>query len=131
MVVEWVDSFSLGIPEIDTEHRHLVELLTGAQRFANLGENYHDDICHFLDMFEMQTAEHFRHEEDLMAEYGYGSLADHKFQHKMFLAETNSIAYQIRHNHQHTEKLLAFLTACFLHHLLGDDHKLADEVKAQ
>ncbi len=83
-LIEWKQQYALGIPEVDHEHRELVELInelhTELQRSgasAPVGE--------FLGELYAQISAHFALEEKIMVERRYDEYRDHKDDHERLL----------------------------------------------
>ena len=77
----WDDILSVGVDEIDDDHRKLVNL------FNMLGhsvteENDPEYLGAVLEELISCTIWHFRHEERLMVKYGYEDTAAHKSDHQ-------------------------------------------------
>jgi len=74
--IEWQDSFRVGEPVIDEQHRGLVDLINALDDDVQVG--------FVLDQLTLYVAEHFRFEEALMAEKEMAGLDAHKRQHREF-----------------------------------------------
>ncbi len=84
--VRWQSRFSLGIEEIDAEHRQLVDLLNRfhtAYRY-HTGEEFERAA---LDELVDYTKTHFEHEERMMQEHEYPDFEAHKLEHDAFFTE--------------------------------------------
>ena len=85
-IIEWQESYSLGIPEIDAEHRELIDLINEAW---GLGQAAQDPgwIEAFLGEVHARIAAHFALEEKAMREMRYGEYFPHKADHERLLDE--------------------------------------------
>ncbi|HET6720510.1 MAG TPA: bacteriohemerythrin, partial [Rhodocyclaceae bacterium] len=82
--LEWQDSFSVGIKEVDDQHRTLVELLN--QLHTAIRERRGSDACReTLDRLAEYTITHFQLEERLMQASNYAGFDVHKRQHEDLL----------------------------------------------
>jgi hemerythrin-like metal-binding protein len=83
-LIEWRDEFSLGVPDIDHEHRELIELVRGV--FDNIESNAPREETEAL-MGELYAAisGHFALEEDVMRRTGYAEYREHKADHERLL----------------------------------------------
>jgi len=89
-LIEWREEFSLGIPEVDHEHRQLIELINSLH--ADLGtERSVQDIADCLGEIYARIAAHFALEEKVMRARGYDQLADHKADHERLLDDLRDI----------------------------------------
>ena len=82
--IEWDDSMSVGIPEIDEEHKH----------FAFLINEFNHSILDHKDLLEIKSrlrlilddaVQHFSHEERLFKEWQYPDADDHALKHAQAL----------------------------------------------
>ncbi len=80
----WRDSCKLNHPQIDQEHRYLLQLLEDLYRSVLLGYN-EDRIQAALDTLFTVTLEHCETEEALMEVFGYPEQASHTEQHEELL----------------------------------------------
>ncbi len=83
-LIEWRDDFSIGVPEVDHEHRELIELINEAHAaLAQTPSN--TSAAGFLGEIHARIAAHFALEEKLMGEAGYDHLGRHKAAHEILL----------------------------------------------
>jgi len=83
-LIEWRDEFSIGLPEVDHDHRRLIaeinqlhEMIRSGQEVAALSVS--------LGGIQTAIAAHFALEEKDMASLGYDQLATHKADHERLL----------------------------------------------
>ncbi len=79
----WQDSFSIKIPEIDDQHRKLIDMINALYRAicSNAGSADRDEIINDMTNY---AAHHFRTEETYMRTYNFPDLAAHCAEHRMF-----------------------------------------------
>ena len=77
----WDDLLSIGIEEVDNDHRILLNLFN---LLAEAASEEEDDeyLAVVLEELINATAWHFSHEERLMLECSYPNLAAHKTEHQ-------------------------------------------------
>ena len=78
--IVWDESLSVGVEEIDQDHRRLVELFNLLSEAVDNKESP-DYIDALLVELITCTEWHFRHEERLMIRHGYDGMEDHKDEH--------------------------------------------------
>jgi hemerythrin len=78
--IVWDESLSVGVEEIDEDHRRLVELFNLLSEAVDNKESP-DYIDALLVELITCTEWHFRHEERLMIRHGYDGMEDHKDEH--------------------------------------------------
>ena len=89
-MLQWRDEFSVGIAEVDHEHRELIELIQGLQVTMSGGAGV-DKILEALGEIYAQIAAHFALEEKAMRSMNYVAYADHKEDHETLLDDLRDI----------------------------------------
>ncbi|CAA7623605.1 conserved hypothetical protein [Candidatus Terasakiella magnetica] len=88
--VEWTEAIRVGVPQIDAEHRHLLdrtnEFLTAAQKQAPLSS-----LSRILSQLITETAAHFQAEETLLDRSSYPQLAAHHAEHERLMTEARKL----------------------------------------
>lgn len=79
-----------GIPSIDAQHRQLVDAINQLHDAMKQGKG-REQIAPTLDFLVRYVAEHFAHEERLMAKVGYPDLAGHSAQHQGFATKVGEM----------------------------------------
>ncbi|TCO79573.1 hemerythrin [Plasticicumulans lactativorans] len=85
-VMEWSDELSVGIQEIDEQHRFLVDLVNQINA-TMLATNDAEAIRRDFDRLLEYTRTHFVVEESLMRILGYPDYETHKSHHEGLLAQ--------------------------------------------
>lgn len=85
--LEWQESYSVGIEEVDEQHKHLFELTHSLfDLLVNHPDNYAAGIRPILQELAEYTDYHFKCEEnDYFGKYGYPSSDLHIMQHNNFI----------------------------------------------
>ena len=129
--IKWNGDLAVGIEEIDSDHRKLIEQLNKlfAACFAGQGPAVlGDTLC------EMQkyTREHFTHEEDIMRKAGYRDLLEHRKLHTELISELDDLIdqFEIGADHDLSNKTMQFLEDWLLHHILIEDKKIGRHLGA-
>ncbi len=83
----WKKEFEFGIPEVDNQHKRLIEIGNSLFELVNddTREDYFDEIVAMLKELENYTVTHFRDEEKLFDAVDYIGSMSHKFEHKLFV----------------------------------------------
>lgn len=89
-LLEWRDSYRIGIEEVDYEHRELIDLINAAH--ATIGPGAPSDSLDAAlgEIFAVISA-HFALEEKDMAARRYPALREHKQDHEKLLDELRDI----------------------------------------
>lgn len=112
----WNDSFLVGEPVIDTQHRLLFELSN--MTLAN--DNISQFMTDFLSLFS-QICEHFHYEEELMKEIDYPDYAVHVRDHFVLTNRLNQIRVYVDNGILEIDVLQKFIENWAYGHIPGDD----------
>lgn len=94
-LISWKDSYRLGLPEIDRQHQHLIEII----------ERLNDAMEQMAPKLVMQSALsdlvsytrlHFQTEEDLMQRHSYPGRLDHCVEHDLLLKKVEALEEDLR-----------------------------------
>jgi len=114
----WSDKISVGILEMDEQHRQLIDLLNALAQHTDPGVAF-DTI---MRMFSYAEG-HFKAEEALLSRIGYPELEKQKQEHQAFLAKTADFSAQSLSDPALYVKLATYLTSWLLHHIMEEDLK--------
>ena len=78
--IVWNESYSVGVPSLDDQHKVLIKLINQLHNFEHGGIDLRD----ILDRLDWYVHEHFTHEESLMRDAGYDDLEAHIAEHREF-----------------------------------------------
>lgn len=88
--LQWRDEFSVGIAEVDHEHRELIQLINELQKNLRAGDDA-DKILESLGEIYAQIAAHFALEEKMMRNTRYPAYAEHKEDHETLMDDLRDI----------------------------------------
>jgi hemerythrin-like metal-binding protein len=83
-LLTWQASFSIGIAEVDHEHRGLIDLINNLHDALG-GERSGERVEAFLGEIYADISAHFALEEKVMRDRRYDALAEHKADHERLL----------------------------------------------
>lgn len=123
-LLEWRDDFSLGIAEIDYEHRQMLELIN--KSYAQLtGDAPASTVIDCLGEIFARISAHFALEEKLMRERRYDEYEDHKADHERLLDEIRDIMDDFEQHRSFDENEFAGkLEQWFSEHFKNKDARL-------
>lgn len=123
--VKWSGDLSVGIDEIDKDHRRLFSCIDDLFTACHAGQGP-SVLQQILICLMQYTREHFAHEEDLMRRVGYPDVVDHRAMHAELVSELDDIIEQfnITNSHELSNKTLQFLEDWLTHHILIEDRKI-------
>ena len=115
---------SVGVDEIDDDHRKLVSLFNMLNHSITEG-NAPDYLQAVLEELISCTVWHFSHEERLMLKYDYEEIAEHRTEHQELINSARELQQKILQ----ADKLVAnedieFLERWLTEHILTADMRL-------
>ncbi len=119
----WTDEFSIGLQEIDEQHKELVELLN--QLHVAIKEHHGSATSRqILDKLADYTRTHFAVEESLMRVSNYPEFATHKQNHEDLIAQVKALQDKLDSGQATiTFELLHFLKVWLTRHINEADKR--------
>jgi hemerythrin len=91
--IAWRPEFSVGIVELDDDHRHLIALLNESHSALAMDEDKGRlALRSILESLIWYTRSHFKAEEVLMQHYAYPKSASHKAEHDRLTKQVTQFA---------------------------------------
>ncbi|MCL2558536.1 MAG: bacteriohemerythrin [Treponema sp.] len=124
--IEWADSLTVGVEEIDEQHKGLIDVTN------NLYEAYQDGavIERFRETLQIAldyVTNHFSTEEKIMREIRYPEYEIHCKEHDLFVAEVTKGAASIAGNLSDTaEEFMLFLKRWIAEHITRTDKRIGE-----
>lgn len=130
---EWKESYELGIPEIDLQHKRLIAISNDLYDIATQGgERLKLDMAKVLKKLTDYTVYHFTSEEAFQRKYGYAGVEMHKVAHDQFIAEVNHQISQLNSESQEDAlRFYGYIANWILTHIAKADKIWADFVKSK
>ena len=123
-LIEWKEEYSVGIPDVDHEHRQLIDLINELYE-ALIRADSQLRIADFLGEIYANISAHFALEEKIMREKKYDQYEDHKADHELLLDEIRDIMDEHETDPDFGEKQLAnILGDWFTAHFKTKDARL-------
>ena len=120
----WDHILSVGIDEIDDDHRRLVNLFNILNHSVTEGDAP-DYLEAVLEELINCTVWHFSHEERLMLKYGYEGIAEHKMEHQELIKSAKELQQKVlQAGNLVADEDIEFLEHWLTEHILTADMKL-------
>ena len=120
----WDQTLSVDVPEIDEDHRRLVDLFNILNHSVAEGDK-EDYTAAVMEELVSCTVWHFRHEERLMLKYNYAGAAEHKLEHEELIASARALQEKLlQEGKPVTSHELQYLEHWLTRHILGTDKDL-------
>jgi hemerythrin-like metal-binding protein len=123
--VAWDDSYSVGVEQLDNDHRRLIQLINNLQTAIHYpaGEQFEREA---LDALVDYTRTHFKREEELMEKYDFPGFEAHRQIHQNMIAEVDALMASYDKDPEKTlEKASSCLKRWLLNHINGTDQEYA------
>jgi hemerythrin len=123
VLIEWRKEFETGVPDVDHEHRELVDLINRLhdEMVAGAGKARVSD---FLGEVFARIAAHFALEESIMRKHRYDEYAAHKAEHEVLLDEIRDIMDAAHESAGYGEALSGTVRDWFVNHFKSKDARL-------
>jgi hemerythrin len=124
--MEWKDEYSLGILEIDNQHKLLLRSFTVIEESIKLNHGWsitHYAIIELLQLVRM----HFSFEEALMHMFAYPGSKKHQKEHQRFFDHLEKIERQSLKKSAEVQ-MVQFLEDWLTTHILGTDRGYANHI---
>ena len=130
--VVWNDSYSVGVPALDDQHKKLVGMINRladchAARSNGSSGAFHEVLSRMFDY----TQVHFKDEEDYLQRIGYPRLADHKTEHAAFVGKMAAFSMAASEGIQDEAAVHRYLKAWLLSHILESDMQYRSFVESK
>ncbi len=120
--IEWRADFATGIPDVDHEHRELIEWINRTLAACGQSGDTKAAVTDLLGEIFARISAHFALEEHVMKSRGYDQFTDHKRDHERLLDEIRDIMDEHEAGSQVIEeRLAARLTPWFSDHFRIQD----------
>ncbi len=132
-VISWDEKFSVGIPEIDEQHKKLFQIIENVFDGFTAGAEIEKEMLKTaFDKVLDYTRFHFATEERYFDLYNYPDAKNHKARHAKLIEETVALRRQYTEGAPGvTFELLDFLTSWLQKHILLHDKHYAPFLKSK
>ncbi|MDG4475774.1 bacteriohemerythrin [Thiovibrio frasassiensis] len=127
-IIEWHEKFSVGIKEIDDQHKDLIEILD-ALYYAMLKAKGSELVETTLEKVLQYTKTHFATEELLFKKYSYPEEKAHKAEHDAMLKKVMAFQRDFTNGELIGVDLMQFLNSWFVEHLQTTDYRYVEFFK--
>lgn len=125
-IMEWKEEYSVGITEIDNQHKLLLRSFSIIEESAKLNQGWSN--THYATVELRQLAYmHFSFEEAMMRMFGYPGTEVHQKEHLHFFDSLNRIERAALRNSADVE-MIRFLQGWLVKHMLGSDKGYAKHI---
>ena len=121
--IQWRESYSVGVPALDTQHRRLLEIINELANVVATG-GQSDIFFAALEALVRYAESHFADEERMLREAGYPALADQQQEHDRFVRQLVQTSEKLHlKKTKLPEETVDFLKTWYIEHILGKDQE--------
>ena len=127
--IEWKNSFSVGIGEIDEQHKRLLEMINGFSE-AKAQPSHDKGLFGFLNELVKYADSHFTTEERYLEKHNFPDYPSHKEEHNAFTEEIFALNERLaKVDSEALSEITNFLKDWYISHVLGTDRGYVDFLK--
>ncbi|MDR2825482.1 MAG: hemerythrin family protein [Deltaproteobacteria bacterium] len=133
MSYAWDHSLETGNAMIDNQHKQLVVALNALLDACRDGKGQ-EELERTMEFLNGYTIKHFGDEEKLQKQHNYPEFDGHKLLHSDFKRVVGKLTKQLKEegpSDMLTSELYASVGDWLVHHIKGDDFKLATYLRTQ
>ena len=122
----WDDTFTVGVAELDDQHRNLFRILEGLRRALEAADGKEAPLKG-LRALARDCSVHFSTEEGYMERFGYPGAVKQRVQHRLFAARLDHLLDRVQTGEEVlSESTVDELRSWLLGHIVGLDREYAD-----
>lgn len=129
ILITWTNMFSVGIEEIDEQHKTLIGLIN--QLNHAIKSHHENEVLNSIvnEVFDY-THYHFDHESNMMRTMGYSETEAHVREHDQFIKTLHEFRENFNNGHlEITPEFLTFLKNWLTHHIMVVDKKMGNSIR--
>ena len=124
--MNWSGALSVGVDQIDTQHKKLVEILNTLHEARLRGSRKQDLDRVMVDLLSY-TRYHFGFEERMMVVAAYPELPEHHREHQALVAQASGYVQEVAEGRALVSiRLLKFLKQWLSQHIMETDRKFGE-----
>ena len=124
----WNDSYLLGIPMIDNQHKKFFVILDNLETLNQKQEK--SEMHSLINELQNYVIYHFKTEEDLMVKSQSPKIDLHVMEHELFRKKVEEFHHSYYNNNEELlNEMISFMRKWLLIHISGTDAEYADSIK--
>lgn len=122
--IPWDEEYSIGIKNIDTQHKKLFSIVNRLYLLEENSKNLKEELRAVLHDFSDYTKTHFQEEEEYMRSIGYDKLQEHIELHQELIDYLNKIIKTPANLNIIKAKIKVISKRALVHHIINEDIKI-------
>lgn len=129
--IRWTPAFSVGIEEIDDQHRNLFDLINRAKALQDNAGRF-EAVSDLIREMIRYSDEHFKSEDAVMINADFPLFATHRREHQRYMEKIRAFVDSLKVGRQDLiEEILAFLSVWWIEHITESDRRYARWIQNQ
>mgnify|MGYP003605320506 FL=1 len=125
----WNDSYLLGIPMIDNQHKNFFVILDNLETLNQKQEK--SEMHSLINELQNYVIYHFKTEEDLMVKSQSPNIDLHVMEHELFRKKVEEFHRSYYNNNAELlNEMISFMRKWLIIHISGTDAEYADSIKS-
>lgn len=121
-LIIWTDKLSVGVPEIDEQHKKLVSMINSLHDAMKAGKGK-EQLKLVLDDVTNYVLVHFAYEEKLFIQYQYPEYKEHKAAHDAFVKKVTEMRAMYDQQRLQAGQLMIALQEWLIKHINDIDKR--------
>jgi len=122
-LIQWEDSMSVGVEELDEQHKQLIRLINEAYAAVQRHDEHRMDLL--IAKMSDYARKHFTTEEEHLVRCGYPGIAGHRVQHDKFAADVDEFRKD-RFHRTNLSQIFVYLSRWLSTHIMTEDRKYSE-----
>jgi len=123
MPIKWDDSYSVGIEEIDNQHKKIIKIINQVLEIIE-EESLDDNLKTIIKELIDYSNYHFKFEEDYFEKFNYEDKDSHLEKHGEFRAQLMKISQEFQDDKMEAAyQIIDFLENWLIDHINGTDKR--------
>ena len=123
IIMKWDQSLSVGIDEIDEQHKAIIDMLNKLNRYADKSTDLRPVKGMLLD-FKAYVEKHFECEENYMFYIDYPEYLDHREIHDSLLNSIDKLLVDLTEGKATKDDVFSFVKSWLLKHIKIEDTEI-------
>ena len=124
----WNDSYLLGIPMIDNQHKNFFVILDNLETLNQKQEK--SEMHSLINELQNYVIYHFKTEEDLMVKSHSPNIDLHVMEHELFRKKVEEFHHSYYNNNAELlNEMISFMRKWLIIHISGTDAEYAESIK--
>lgn len=133
MGIEWRESLSVGVDEIDNQHKQLLVHFDRLLKACEAGQGL-TELKRLLGFLDDYVVKHFKDEEGIQRLRNFPGYGAHKKEHESFIAQLTKVKQEIQEEGvalHHVMETNNMMLKWLVHHISTVDVQLGTFIKSQ